>query len=237
MNGIAMTIAMVLVIQSTSISAQTTPVRLLRSGVQHAQDVEVDSGSDWWGIFKSDDGYVLEPTPVTVAPDKTDAGFTEVKIPQSTRPLILIHGLDDLLEGRLESVELDATDTFLYPGQMRCLSWQSGDSRADRVCLAALGSSIRFDWDSAIFEDYRFVLRKHDRPNIHEQVLTRIGVFAREGAPHLIWAGDLDRDGKIDLLFDEADREFYSRYTLYLSSAAKDGELVGKVAEWTTSGC
>lgn len=47
-----------------------------------------------------------------------------------------------------------------------------------------------------------------------------------------MWAGDLERDGKVDVLVDVREHESNRHYILYLSSAAKEGELVGKAAEW-----
>ena len=44
--------------------------------------------------------------------------------------------------------------------------------------------------------------------------------IALGGYPALLWAGDLDGDGRLDLLLDEAAREFVSLRTLYLSSLA-----------------
>lgn len=53
----------------------------------------------------------------------------------------------------------------------------------------------------------------------------------------LRWVGDLDRDGKLDLYFDEYNEKGYSRVSLYLSSAAHEGKLVNRVAEFGMAGC
>lgn len=55
---------------------------------------------------------------------------------------------------------------------------------------------------------------------------------------NLRWAGDLDRDGQLDLIYNLAGHYTETRLALYLSSAAKPGELVGLVARWDGScGC
>ena len=53
----------------------------------------------------------------------------------------------------------------------------------------------------------------------------------------LRWAGDLDGDGKLDLIL-AADHHYNLTTTrLFLSTQAKKGELVHEVAKFSTSGC
>ena len=58
-----------------------------------------------------------------------------------------------------------------------------------------------------------------------------------EAAPGLLFAGDLDGDGALDLLFDVTDHYNLSAPTLFLSGAAGEGELVRAVAEQRSTGC
>jgi hypothetical protein len=51
------------------------------------------------------------------------------------------------------------------------------------------------------------------------------------------FAGDLDRDGRLDLVANVSGHWNEWHPALYLSSAAGDGELVRKVAEMITTGC
>ena len=43
----------------------------------------------------------------------------------------------------------------------------------------------------------------------------------------LLWAGDLDKDNKIDLKLDMSPKYSCTRETIYLSTLAEDGELLG----------
>jgi hypothetical protein len=52
-----------------------------------------------------------------------------------------------------------------------------------------------------------------------------------------LWAGDLDLDGSLDLLLDTSDHENVTEMRLFLSSAAKHGQLVSEVAKFTRVGC
>lgn len=53
----------------------------------------------------------------------------------------------------------------------------------------------------------------------------------------VIWAGDLDGDGKLDLLVDVTNGYNAGDTALYLSSKAKSGHLVGLAATLKTVGC
>lgn len=50
-------------------------------------------------------------------------------------------------------------------------------------------------------------------------------------------AGDFDHDGKLDLVMNAATHWNESRPTLFLSTSAKPGKLVGKAAELVMTGC
>ena len=62
-------------------------------------------------------------------------------------------------------------------------------------------------------------------------------ILGAEAWPHLRWAGDVDRDGRLDLLIDMTDHYNVSAPTLFLSSQAKQGELVGAAAVLHSVGC
>lgn len=62
-------------------------------------------------------------------------------------------------------------------------------------------------------------------------------LFASDASPHLIFAGDLDRDGRIDLILDTTDHYNLSRPTLFLSGAAGQGNLLHAVATHSATGC
>ncbi|MBF5041672.1 hypothetical protein FGE12_04665 [Aggregicoccus sp. 17bor-14] len=55
--------------------------------------------------------------------------------------------------------------------------------------------------------------------------------------PRILFAGDLDRDGRLDLLFETSDHYNVSRPVLLLSSKAGADELVHEVARFESVGC
>jgi hypothetical protein len=52
----------------------------------------------------------------------------------------------------------------------------------------------------------------------------------------LLWAGDLDRDGRRDLIF-QADGSNAGEICVWLSSRSKADEPAGQAACWRTIGC
>ena len=58
-----------------------------------------------------------------------------------------------------------------------------------------------------------------------------------DASPTLLFAGDLDGDGRLDLIFDITDHYNLSRPTLFLSSPAAAGELLREVARFESVGC
>jgi hypothetical protein len=58
-----------------------------------------------------------------------------------------------------------------------------------------------------------------------------------DASPHVIFAGDLDRDGRLDLIFDTSDHYNLSHPVLFLSGAAEGDELLHAVAEHDAVGC
>ena len=62
-------------------------------------------------------------------------------------------------------------------------------------------------------------------------------VLGEDGSPQLLFAGDLDGDGRLDLILDLSDHYNKSLPTLLLSSEAADGELVGAAAAFESVGC
>lgn len=80
-----------------------------------------------------------------------------------------------------------------------------------------------------------------------EQVLVRMPgyvdettgrqVLGDDAAPGVLFVGDLDHDGKLDLILDATDHYNVSRPTLYLSKDAEDGDFVKQAAQFVSVGC
>lgn len=62
-------------------------------------------------------------------------------------------------------------------------------------------------------------------------------ILGNDAAPRLLFAGDLDRDGRLDLIFDATDHYNLSLPTLFLSSAAGSGRFLRRMSEHRAVGC
>jgi hypothetical protein len=67
--------------------------------------------------------------------------------------------------------------------------------------------------------------------------ISRITGCCNDTWPSILWAGDLDRDGKLDLLLELSAHYAGSQLTLFLSSAARGGDPVGEVARFLSGSC
>ena len=70
-----------------------------------------------------------------------------------------------------------------------------------------------------------------------EQELVRIPADPGDIEHFINFAGDLDHDGRLDLIANLPKHWNESRPTLFLSSSAGKGQLVGKAAELSMTGC
>lgn len=58
-----------------------------------------------------------------------------------------------------------------------------------------------------------------------------------ESNAEIVWVGDLDRDGRLDLIIDASEHYNVGELRLYLSSVAPSGSLLKLVASRRTTGC
>jgi hypothetical protein len=194
-------------------------------------------GKEWYGLFKTDSGYVLEPVeiktkscppPFSDRPDDTNG--VSITVEHSLKPLFLVGRPHGFQSGSISTYF--SGDKFIQAGVVIYLD--------SKYCLTALGvvtdAGFRHPSDLPTY-DYRALLFKYPFSKDDRQMLIQHEITAAEDTPSLLWAGDIDQDGQIDLLLDISNHYAARHYVLYLSSEADEGDLVKPVAELTIAGC
>jgi len=206
-----------------------TGIEIMLTGEFHGNEINATTGESWFGLFRSGPGFRLTKTPVAVEyvedavlDSPGEKTGKRVGVESADEPLFLVRGLPDLKEGPVD-VSFDGWD-WLKPGVKKELEL-SGTTWS--LCAYGHGKD---DWS---IEDYSLALGSGGVT----QELARFETCCDDTMPALIWAGDIDRDGMLDFFVELSNHYNVARRTLFLSTLAGQGELVGKAAEFVTYGC
>ena len=201
-------------------------------GEFHGEEVSASDGEKWLALVQDERGTLLLPAAIRVERIEDpllDFGTDEItgkRISASGLPsaVLLLRGGRSLSPGPLTSASLTDAASGDY------------DPYSDSELTLGLGSRV-----------YTLAIRHLRQPD--DSVVAQLSLSTREVTQTLmvdpsgelglwlLWAGDLDRDGALDLYLDLSTHYNLSIPTLLLSSEAKDGELVGKAASFTGAGC
>jgi hypothetical protein len=217
------------------------PRHLLLPGDHHGEEVSSKSGERWLAFNRDRAGGILCERVLKVEKIPDPVGSTRtgkrVSTTAGAKPLFLIRGIAGLKPARIqcanltESKQLGPNETlaFKFGGTQYTLSiktWKSNTKDPGEDT----SESNYFDMQEISLSDGKQTQIVNSLPNIHLPADTTFG-------PTLLWAGDLDRDGKLDLLMDTSHYDNRSEWTLFLSSGVPAGDFVRKVARFITYGC
>ena len=198
-------------------------VCLWKTGQFFTEQVEYESEENWFGLFRSAKSDKLYQTKFTVEKISTpfdesdEPGGVEVTVDRIGHPLFLVKGSNRFGSGPINTLLHD--NLFLYPAQELSLNLEN-----KYYNLRAFGSTndnghiIRYGlrlWDSK--------LRKYQ------------GWETTQNSFNILWAGDLDTDGRLDLFLNLSEHYAETAYVLFLSSFADEGSLLKKVATFEVS--
>ncbi|MBN2587004.1 MAG: hypothetical protein JXA64_08655 [Candidatus Fermentibacteraceae bacterium] len=209
---------MIYALMASSGEADSVSYSMILPGLVYGDVLE--SADEWMGLFIVDCGHwMLRPVNLECIPeapplyeDERPAGTIVILPDESESPLILVSSSPEVFS----------------PGPVPALTESRIQLPADTsLCLAS--------------------------PEIEESSLstTEEGLFLAAGGMtqrvtgtfpgtgpqspflSLVWAGDMDGDGRLDLLLDDVDNDYLIfSWDLYLSGEAGPGELVKKVASF-----
>jgi hypothetical protein len=205
---------------------------LLRTGSFHGGEVRARSGERWIGLFPSGEGFAWRlVTLITrrvedplVDIDGAKSGI-EVAVKQGV-PVLLLKGLDGIATKK-PRVALYSQEGITMPEGEPLELTLAGDANYKlRIVNRRLS-------DDSPLSPSRLLLESADR----SQTLYEWPSGFLDQHCELIWAGDLDGDGKLDLFMTLSDHYNVNEYTLFLSSKRSKGNLVQRVAAFTITGC
>ena len=217
---------------TASIASTAHAADIIEATVYHNDELKTASGLTWMGLFPTAAGqFELKPTKVTVTlvhdeivdePKGKKTG-KKVTIAGKGEPLFLVKEVSSLRAGKVatsanfnrERLEIEQT-----------LKLNVGDKHST---LTVNGKKKDQEWRSG----YNIVLESGGT----KQVVYERKEISDSSFPSLLWAGDLDGDGKIDLIMDVTSNYNVRDLALFLSSKAKQGKLVEKVATHFSTGC
>jgi hypothetical protein len=183
-------------------------------------------GRPWFALHRTPAGDRLDPVSVglTVVEDACRGRDTVVTVSglSAQANVRFLVQWDRLKAGPVQTAW--AEPRFLYPGQEQPIQLA-----ADRwFRLSAYGLA-----EPGLIYNYRLVLSSGET----DQRVAQLNVVSMDGPPTVVWAGDLDRDGRLDLLADLTTDYVGHEYVLYVSSLASAGNLVAEGTRLGVPGC
>lgn len=212
-------------------------IHIFPPGTYSNREIKEEIGQrECYGLFAEGGEYTLKKTIMNVVQVKDnmrDEGDEttgkKITIGEGKEPILFISGIKDVKEGKLKTAELEKT--FLYPGEYLWLKFYG-----ERYSLWAFGSVEPSIGEGGSMDNYTLQISSSMDRNT-KQIFTGARRMMQNGF-QFTWAGDLDNDGLLDLVMDLSNNDAGAKRTaLFLSSKAKEGQLIRKVAEFMEFGC
>lgn len=217
---------------SSAVATKTPKIQLLETGEFHGDEVKARSGERWSGLFPTANGFALLPSTISVdavfdrvldEDERSQKSGKKVTASRVAKPIFLLKGADMLRTGPVVTVFREekslgngATIKLNLNGKRYQLKVVSQDPEPKDYLV----QNTKLVLTQGRKSQTLISLREH----------TDAGWF-------LFWAGDIDRDGKLDLYLDLSPHYNASRKILFLSSQAGAGKLVKELATFETVGC
>lgn len=220
-------------------------------GSFHEGEPVARHGERWLALRVRDGDAQLEMTRLrvktvfdVVVDAEGDATGSEVASDDDTDVLIYLRG-SGLHAGNVVRAQIEDQGT-LAPNESGLLAQTlQMDGRPYRIQTNCRADKTRDAEPGLLFFDCSIQLIDGERT----QTLMRMSGTRSEGTvdgqmmlgddatPALMFAGDLDRDGKLDLIINTTDHYNLTRPVLFLSGAAEGDELLHAAAEYSAVGC
>jgi hypothetical protein len=223
------------------LTAAETSLIVNEGGPYHGDEIKATGGAGWLGLYQTDGGFELRKVSLNISmandpvideqSDQKSGKLISVVPESKQKNIILIKPQKPiaLKEGRVDGTLFDA-GTVIYPGQSRIVKLGQ-----NYYSLVGAGEAVlEPGFSEPMIKNYSLNLFFKD---VSQLIFSEKEKLGHDGRPQVIWAGDLDRDGKLDLLLNLTRHYNETRLVLMLSSAKKTGRLLETIAELSTTGC
>ena len=213
---------------------------LIETGKFHRDEITARRGQVWLGLYVNGREAVLRYSKIqvrTVFDDVTDYGADTktgkgVSVRGPRKPVLLLRPGAGLVPGSVISVFNQRHPNFERTLEKVPVHLQLG-KRSYVLKVVSPDKQPSQCREHAFPRNARLVLASGKS----SQTLYTLGDCGNEPYWYLVWAGDLDRDGKLDLYVNVTQHYDVSERKLFLSARARKGRLVKEVAAFVTGGC
>ena len=207
-------------------------IDILTIGEFHEDEVSQSAiDKSWIGLFVNGDtsylknaNLILTRVSDSVIDNAGEKTGWKVSTDNEDKCIILISGIG-LHEGKIVSFNIDPKD----PKPEDTLSFNFDSEITE---LHVTGTVEKYQEQFQFITNYKM---KIIRDSIGQVIVAKPN-FDEESI-NIIWAGDIDRDGKLDLIIDTSRHYNIMEPSLFLSSKANNGELLKCVAIHRSLGC
>ena len=215
------------------VAKKTAPrIQLIETGEFHGDEVDAKTGERWLGLFRAANGFALLPATISVEAvvdpvvdgDKTTKkSGKKVTVQRGANPIFLLKGAAMLRPGSVATISHERKSL----GNGTTINLELNRNRYQLKVISQDPEPKDY-----LLQNTKLVLRMGGMSQ------TLISLTEHDDAGwFLLWAGDLDRDGRLDLYLDLSNHYNVSRRELLLSSQARKGQLVKGLVRFVTVGC
>lgn len=215
-------------------------VRALTTGTFHSDEVWMNADKEkWFGIFQNTTGFYITSTQLKIKrvrdemfdESKNVKTGWEVKTTNKDTCIFLVESFPALSNRSIQSVPLPKKQ--IYPGDTVKFQYLG----IDYQLFATGGKKQNQDALNAVeVWNYKLYLSATIKGQLHKSLLAAQPNF-NDKMISVIFAGDIDGDGIVDLLIDNSNHYNATSPTLYLSKPAEKGEVLKPIGNHLTVGC